>query len=290
MTNNFRGISRSALAAAMLAMAMMPGQAAAEEVVKLDAITLDTNALDNGCAAGTTSGSLEECRYRVCFSLVKNLWLVAEAEKRGLEPDPQSLEEQQRDYEKSNLGSNLNFTVLPRMKFQRTAIQLYRDKRAENMKYSFADLWKDVSTSATALDIPERSLRALVAAYGEDEQRFLDFLKMFPADHESAMTRTQNDWERKARRVALEKKICPDDELTSAELERVKGELTTELEMAPETANRMLRERKRDYHVNRYLVNELEKNARFHDAGFREKFLAWVRETQLKQDENIFGK
>src|SRR5690348_966737 len=95
--------------------------AGAGEVVSLDSITLDSEALDNGCTSATTSEQPDECRYRVCYSLLRSLWLLQEAEKRNLTPDAETVERQQREYEKSKVGDNLAFTVLPRLKFQREA-------------------------------------------------------------------------------------------------------------------------------------------------------------------------
>lgn len=264
--------------------------AGAGEVVSLDSITLDSEALDNGCTSATTSEQPDECRYRVCYSLLRSLWLLQEAEKRNLTPDAETVEKQQREYEKSKVGDNLTFTVLPRLKFQREAIQLYRSKRATNPKYDFASLWSEVQTSATQLEIPERSLKALVSAYGEDEQRFLEFQKMFPDDHESALQRTRNSWEREGRRVALEKALTPEDELTSQELERAQKEYGAELEMAPDATNRMLEERKRAYYVNLYLRDHISKDAKFADEEFRKGLLAWIDTTLIAPDKKVFGK
>lgn len=261
----------------------------AAEVVSLDGVTLDSGALDNGCSTSTLSADeVLDCRYRVCFSLLKSLWLLEEADRRDLEPDKESMERQQAQYEKSHTGEQLAFTVLPRVKFQRRAIELYRERLAENPNYSPEDLWKDVATSATELEIPERALRALVVTYGTDQARFLEFQKMFPDDHESLMERSRNDWEREARRVALEKEICPDDSLTSKELERARDVWHDQLETAPDATDAMLRQRKREYQVNLYLRNQIAENATFGDPQFREGLLAWIDEKILGPDKQVF--
>lgn len=276
-----------------LAVTFGAGRATAAEVVTLDGVTLDSEALDNGCSTETATASAEDpqdCRYRVCFSLLKSLWLLDEASRRKLEPDAEAMEEQQREFEKSHVGEELAFTVLPRLKFQRQAIQLYRDRRAEDPNYSFASLWADVSTSATQLEIPERALRALVSAYGEDEQRFLEFQKMFPDDHETAMARSRNSWEREARRVALEKEISPEDNLTSGELEKARVEWMREMESAPEAMDAMLRERKRQYHVNAYLLNQVKTKAKFADPSFKEGLVQWIEAKIIDPDKAVFGR
>lgn len=262
----------------------------AAEIVSLDGITLDSGALDNGCSTETlTVDQVKECRYRVCFSLMKSLWMLQEADRRQLKPDEQSMERQQARYEKSHTGEQLAFTVLPRLKFQRKAIELYRANLSKNPDYSPDDLWKDVATSATELDIPERALRALVVTYGTDQARFLEFQKMFPDDHESLLERSRNDWEREARRVALEKQICPDDSLTSAELSQAKVVWHDELETAPEATDAMLRLRKRDFQVNLYLRNLIADKAVFSDAEFRQGLLDWIDKSILGPDKPVFG-
>lgn len=270
-------------------LALVAGTAWPAEVVALNGVSLDSGALDNGCSTETlTTQEVADCRYRVCFSLLKSLWLLEEANRRQLAPDVATMEKQQEEFEKSHVGEQLTFTVLPRVKFQRKAIELYRAKRAENPDYTVDDLWEDVDTSATELEIPERALRALVVTYGTDEARFMEFQKMFPDDHESLMERSRNNWEREARRVALEKQICPDDSLTSAELERAQVEWKQELETAPEATDAMLRERKRQFQVNRYIIDQIEKNGKFAEPGFRDGFLKWVDEKVLGPDKKVF--
>lgn len=272
------------------AMLWSAGMARAAEFVSLDGVSLDSQALDNGCSTQTLAAEeVAECRYRVCFSLLKSLWMVEEANRRELQPDPETVERQQAEFEKSNLGEQLTFTVLPRVKFQRKAIELYRQKRAENPDYSVDELWEDVATSATELQIPERALRALVLTYGLDEARFLEFQKMFPHDHESLMERSRNNWEREGRRVALEKAICPDDSLTSAELQQASLEWKQELESAPEATDTMLRLRKREFRVNRYLRDEIATKAKFVDASFKDGLLGWIDEKILGPDAKVFG-
>lgn len=282
---------RTATLAVMFAITLAGAAAYAAPVVTLDGVTLDSEALDNGCATETlTAAEVDECRYRVCFSLLKSLWLSDEADRRKVEPDAEALERQQRDFEKSRVGEQLTFTVLPRLKFQRQVIELFREKRADNADYNFDELWKDVATSATGLEIPERALRALVTTYGLDEQRFLEFQKMFPDDHESALERSRNSWEREAQRVALEKEISPEDALTTAELEKAAVEWKQEIETAPEATDAMLRKRKRQYHVNVYLHDQISKNATFEDPKFRESLLAWIQEKIIQPDKQVFGK
>lgn len=262
----------------------------ATEVVSLDGVTLDSGALDNGCSTATLSADeVTDCRFRVCFSLLKSLWLLEEADRRDLDPDTESMERQQAQYEKSHTGEQLAFTVLPRVKFQRKAIELYRERLAEDPNYSPDDLWKDVATSATELEIPERALRALVVTYGTDQARFLEFQKMFPDDHESLLERSRNDWEREARRVALEKEICPDDSLTSKELTRAREVWQDQLETAPDATDAMLRQRKREFQVNLYLRNQISDKAKFDDKQFREGLIAWVDEKILGPDKQVFG-
>ena len=275
----------------LLVTLLVSPRAYAAEVVTLDNVTLDSEALDNGCSTSTQNiDSPEQCRYRVCFSLLKSLWLLEEADRRSVKPDQQSMELQQREFEKSHVGDNLTFTVLPRLKFQRTAIQLYRDNRAKDSTYNFDRLWHDVSTSATELEIPERALKALVSTYGEDEGRFLEFQKMFPDDHETALARSRNSWEREARRVALEKQISPEDELTTGELEKARKEWAREMEMAPDATDKMLQERKRAYHVNKHLLSEITTRAKFTDSQFREGFISWIKTKIIAPDETVFGK
>jgi len=279
-----------AVAIMLLVTLIISPRAYSAEVVTLDNVTLDSEALDNGCSTSTqTVDSPEQCRYRVCFSLLKSLWLLEEAERRKVKPDPQSMELQQREFEKSHVGDNLTFTVLPRLKFQRQAIQLYRDNRAKDTNYNFDKLWKDVSTSSTKLEIPERALKALISAYGEDEERFLEFQKMFPDDHETALARSRNSWEREARRVALEKELTPEDELTTGELKKAKTEWAREMEMAPEATDKMLRERKRAYHVNKHILNEITTRAKFTAPEFREGLLSWIKTKVITPDETVFG-
>lgn len=278
--------------AAMVGAALLMGTGAvrAAGFVSLDGISLDSQALDNGCSTQTLAADeVAECRYRVCFSLLKSLWMVEEASRRNLEPDAETVERQQAEFEKSNMGEQLAFTVLPRVKFQRKAIELYRKKRAENPDYSVDELWEDVATSATELQIPERALRALVLTYGLDEARFLEFQKMFPDDHESQLRRSRNNWEREGRRVALEKAICPDDSLTSAELQQAEMEWKQELETAPDATDTMLRLRKREYRVNQYLRNEIATKGTFADPSFKEGLLGWIDEKILGPDAKIFG-
>lgn len=264
--------------------------AGATDVISLDGVSLESGALDNGCSTETLSEEqVTDCRYRVCFSLLKSLWLLEEANRRELAPDEATMERQQHEYEKSHVGEQLTFTVLPRVKFQRKAIELFREKRATNADYSPEDLWKDVSTSATELEIPERALRALVLTYGTDEGRFLEFQKMFPDDHESLLQRSRNNWEREARRVALEKQICPDDTLTTTELERARVEWHQELESAPEATDAMLRERKRQYKVNLYLRDQVRDKAKFADDSFRTGLLNWIETKVLGPDKKVFG-
>jgi len=275
---------------AVCAIMLCGSVARSAEVVSLDGISLDSGALDNGCSTETLSADdVNDCRFRVCFSLLKSLWLLEEANRRNLQPDEATLEKQQAEYEKSHTGEQLTFTVLPRVKFQRKAIELYRQRLGENHDYSPDDLWKEVETSATQLEIPERALRALVLTYGTDEARFLEFQKMFPDDHESLMQRSRNNWEREARRVALEKQICPDDSLTSDELQRAQAEWKQELETAPEATDAMLRERKRTYAVNEYLRNQIQDKARFASDEFRKGFLAWIDTKILGPDRKVFG-
>ncbi len=281
---------RTAMLAVMFAITLAGAAVHAAPVVTLDGVTLDTEALDNGCATETLSATqVEECRYRVCFSLLKSLWLSDEADRRSLEPDPDAMERQQQDFEKSNMGEQLAFTVLPRLKFQRQVIELFRKNRAENSEYSFDELWRDVSTSATQMEIPERALRALVITYGQDEQRFQEFQKMFPDDHETALARSRNSWEREARRVALEKAISPDDALTTAELEKAAVEWKHELETAPEATDAMLRDRKRQYRVNKFLYDQISKNATFEDPKFRDGLLAWIQERIISPYKQVFA-
>ena len=274
--------------------------ARADEVVTLDGVTLDSEALDNGCANSSsanssststaTVGNADECRYRVCFSLLKSLWMLDEAERRKLEPDAESMELQQREFEKSKVGDNLTFTVLPRLKFQRQAIELYRTKHSADEKYDFAALWNDVSSSATEVEIPERALRALISTYGADEQRFLEFQKMFPDDHESALARSRNSWEREARRVAVEKALSPDDTLTSGEMAKAKVEWAKELEMAPDATDKMLQERKRAYQVNEAFLARVKETGKFADDGFKKGFIEWVQTRVIQPDEAVFGR
>lgn len=260
------------------------------EVITLDGVKLDSGALDNGCSTETlTAAEVEDCRYRVCFSLLKSLWLLEEANRRNLKPDQRTMERLQTQFERSHVGEQLTFTVLPRVKFQRKAIELYRTSRAGNPQYTTDDLWEDVKTSATELDIPERALRALVATYGQDEARFLEFQRMFPDDHESLLERSRNDWEREARRVALEKQICPDDSLTTGELERARVEWQQELESAPEATDAMLRDRKRDFQVNLYIYGQVKDKAQFADPAFKVGLLAWIDEKVLGPDKKVFG-
>lgn len=273
--------------AATLVLAGPHGHAA--EVVVLDGVTLDSMALDNGCSTATLlADEVEECRYRVCFSLLKSLWLLDEANRRNLDPDAETMERLQREFERSAVGENLTFTVMPRLKFQRDAIELYRKSRADNPDYSIDDLWMDVATSATQLEIPERALRALVMTYGTDEKRFVEFQNMFPDDHESALARSRNDWEREARRVALEKQINPDDKLTSGELEMARQEWQQELDTAPEATDAMLRQRKRDYNVNVYLRDQIRDNATFADPEFRDGLLKWIEAKIVAPDSGVF--
>jgi hypothetical protein len=281
----------TAIVAVMFAITLAGSAAYAAPLVTLDGVTLDTEALDNGCATETLSAAeVEECRYRVCFSLLKSLWLSDEADRRNLEPDPEALERQQQDFEKSNMGEQLAFTVLPRLKFQSQVIELFRKNRTDNSEYSFDDLWKDVVSSATQFEIPERALRALVTTYGQDEQRFKEFQKMFPEDYETALARSRNSWEREARRVALEKAISPDDALTTAELEKAALEWKHELETAPEATDAMLRARKRQYNVHVYLHKQISENGKFEVPGFREGLLAWIQEKIINPDKQVFGK
>lgn len=276
--------------AVMFAITLAGAAAYAAPVVVLDGVTLDSEALDNGCATETlTAAEVDECRYRVCFSLLKSLWLSDEADRRNIEPDAEAMERRQMDFEKSRVGEQLTFTVLPRVKFQRQAIELFRKNRAENVNYGYDDLWKDVATSATQLEIPERALRALVTTYGLDEQRFVEFQKMFPDDYETAVERSRNSWEREAQRVALEKAICPDDALTTAELEKAAIEWKQQIETAPEATDAMLRARKRQYHVNVYLYDQISKNAKFDDPKFRDGLLSWIQEKIITPDKQVFG-
>lgn len=280
----------TAMLAVIFALTLTGTAANAAQVVTLDGVTLDTEALDNGCATETLNAfQAEECRYRVCFSLLKSLWLSDEADRRNVEPDAAAMEKQQQIYEKSHVSEQLTFTVLPRLKFQRQAIELFRKNRAENVNYSYDDLWKDVATSATELEIPERALRALVTTYGLDEQRFQEFQKMFPDDYETALERSRNSWEREAQRVAVEKAISPDDALTTAELEKAAVEWKQQIETAPEATDVMLRARKRQYHVNEYLYDKINKNAKFEDPKFREGLLAWIQEKIIAPDKQVFG-
>jgi hypothetical protein len=273
-----------------VALCAATGCAWSAEVIALDGVSLDSGALDNGCSTETlTAEEVADCRYRVCFSLLKSLWLLEEANRRELAPDQDTMERQQREFEKSHVGEELTFTVLPRVKFQRKAIELYRAKRAENPDYTTDDLWNDVETSAAELEIPERALRALVATYGTDEARFLEFQKMFPDDHESLMERSRNNWEREARRVALEKQICPDDSLTSAELQKAQVEWKQELETAPEATDAMLRDRKREFQVNVYIRDQIRDKAKFSDEQFRQGLLKWIDEKVLGPDKKVFG-
>lgn len=280
------------IGATALAFAVAFGSmASAAEIVTLDGVTLDSEALDNGCSTETLQHeAVEDCRYRVCFSLLKSLWLLDEADRRKLEPDTGAMEEQQKQFEQSRVGEELAFTVLPRLKFQRQAIQLYRDRRAKDPDYNFMSLWREVSTSATELQIPDRALRALISAYGEDEQRFLDFQKMFPDDHESALARSRNSWEREARRVALEKEISPEDQLTSGELAKARDEWARELETAPEAMEKMLEERKRQYHVNLHLLDQIKTRATFADPVFKQGLISWIEKNIIEPDAPVFAR
>lgn len=274
---------------AVAAMLTASAAAHAEPVVTLNEISLDAMALDNGCSTQTvTADQMEDCRYRVCFNLLRNLWLVEEAKARDIKPDAEVMEQKQREYESSHVGEQLTFTVQPRLRFQRQAIDHYRKQRAANPEYDFADLWADVETSATQVEIPERALNALISTYGSDERGFQEFQKLFPDDYVSAMERSRNDWEREASRVALEKALCPDDELTTGELELAREKWATELDMAPTATEKMLRNQKRQYHVNVHLVRDLREKAKFADEKFRSEFLAWVDDNVMATDAAIF--
>src|SRR5690606_5847725 len=107
--------------------------------------------------------------------------------------------------------------------------------------------------------------------------------------HESALARSRNSWEREARRVALEKVLSPDDDLTTGEVEKARGEWAREMEMAPEATDKMLKERKRAYQVNKFFLDYVRKNGKFADETFKDGMLKWVEERVVRPDEAVFG-